>query len=96
MARTIRDITLHGVTKSVNLTEPQARIVDRLLAGKRATWINTHHLDGGDFVWYDKDGYYWGAEFVGWKAFNGAMLAIQRTFGLDREQYNDLYVSFIK
>lgn len=89
------NITFKGETKSVNFTEPQARIAERLLRGDRATWINLHHRDGGDFVWYDKDGYGWGATCVGWKAFNGAMLAIQRTFGLDYKQYNELVDSFI-
>lgn len=88
-------IQFEGQSKEVEFTKPQAWIVNQLQNGKRATMINTHHRDGGDFVWYDKDGYGGGAIFVGYKAFNGAMRAIVKAFNLTREQENRLYDNYI-
>lgn len=76
------DITLNGVTKKVNFTSPQARIMERLLSGEKVTMINTHWMSGGEFVWYNEDGYEWGKESVGYRAFNGAMYAIRNAFNL--------------
>ena len=89
------EIVFEGVKKSVNFTDPQAAIMRRLLQGERATFINTHWMSGGEFVWYDKDGNYWGKESVGYKAFNGAMRTITKVFSLNREAENRLYSQFI-
>ena len=90
------NITINGVTKQVQFTEPQARIMKRLLNGEMATTINAHRMDGGDVVWYRKDGdYSWGAECVGWRAFNGAMLAIRNAFALDTKGEHQLYGTYI-
>lgn len=89
------NITLGGQTKSVSFTTPQANIMEQLLRGRKATYINTHHISGGDFVWYEEDGNYWGASCVGYRAFNGAMQAIKKAFSLNRQQFNELYESYI-
>ena len=68
-----KEITINGIMKLVQFTKPQAAIIDKLQNGSKATYINTHRRDGGDFVWFEKDGNYWGAECVGYRAFNGAM-----------------------
>lgn len=86
------NITLNGEMREVNFTKPQSAIVERLLKGEKVTTINTHRRDGGDFVWYREDGYYWGRECVGYRAFWCAMYAIRDAFGLARhdpfyEQY---------
>lgn len=85
------EIILNGESKQVNFTKPQANIMERLLKGEKTTMINTHYRSGGDFVWFDKDGNYFGAECVGWKAFNGAMYAIVKAFNLNNEQKKELY-----
>ena len=88
------NITFNGQTKSVNFTNPQAAIMRRLLNGEKVTMINTHHRDGGDFVWYRIDGNYFGAESVGYRAFNGACYAIRKEFGLNTEQMHKLYEQY--
>lgn len=89
------EIVFEGVKKSVNFTAPQAEIMRRLLRGEKATYINTHWMSGGEFVWYDKDGNYWGKESVGYRAFNGAMYAIRKAFSLNLEAVDRLYSQFI-
>lgn len=88
-------ITFEGETKSVNFTKPQAEIMERLLRGDKATYINTHRMSGGEFVWYDKEGYEYGVNCVGIKAFNGAMWAICKAFNLNNEQTIRLYNQYI-
>ena len=54
--------------------------------------INTHYRSGGDFVWYDADGYSWSKEYVGYKAFWGAMYAVRKAFNLNRvDEYSDQF-----
>lgn len=89
------EITINNVTKNVRFTKPQQAIMERLIKGDRATFINTHWMSGGEFVWYCEDGDYSAKEFVGYKAFNGAMWAIRKAFNLTSEQENALYEEYI-
>lgn len=89
------NITFNGETKAVNFTQPQAEIMMRLLRGDKVTYINTHRMSGGEFVWYDENGYECGANCVGVKAFNGAMWAICKAFNLNDEQTIRLYDQYI-
>ena len=84
-------ITLGNRSKEVNFTEPQARIMTRLLNGETTIWINTHRFSGGELVWYREDGDYSQAECVGIRAFNGMVRAIGKAFGLDRDATNELH-----
>ena len=52
-------------------------------------------MSGGEFVWYDKEGYEYGANCVGVKAFNGAMWAIRKAFNLNDAQVDVLYNQYI-
>lgn len=88
-------ITFNGVTKLVNFTEPQERIMMRLLSGEKTTYIHTNRASGGEFVWFRKDGDYENAECVGYKAFNGAMRAIKKAFNLTQEQEISLYNKYV-
>ncbi len=73
------DITWKGETKKVSFTDPQARIIERLLNGEKYVVVNRHRMSGGDFIWYDADGYSF--EYVGVRAWQGAMFAIRKAFG---------------
>lgn len=91
------EITLYGETKKVKFTEPQACIMKRLLNGDKVTTVNTHRMDGGDFVWYNdsiKEGSYWGFERVGYKAFWGAMLAVGKAFGSTWNEIRDIHNNY--
>lgn len=90
-----KQFTFNGVTKSVNFTEPQERIMMRLLSGERTTYIHTNRASGGEFVWVREDGDYENAECVGYKAFNGAMSAIKKAFNLTKEEETSLYKKYI-
>jgi hypothetical protein len=87
------DITFKGETKKVSFTDPQARIMQRLLNGEKVTFVNEHHRDGGDFVWYPIRGF--GYEHVGWRAFQGAMRAVEKAFGMG-DYDNSFSDQFIK
>ena len=79
----IIEITFKGETKQVKFTEPQALIMNRLLNGEKVTLIHEHRMNGGDFVWYEErfeENCFWGAEFVGYKAFWGAIRTIAKAF----------------
>ena len=86
-------ITFKGVEKEVNFTEPQAKIMKRLLNGEKVILINKHHLDGGELVWYNKDGNYYGAERVYYKPFNGAMYALEKAF--ENTTISDFYSEYM-
>ncbi|MCF2559443.1 hypothetical protein I6E23_05675 [Prevotella brevis] len=88
-------VEFEGITKSVNFTEPQARIMQRLNRGEHATMVNTHYMSGGDFVWKEQSEEYGCKEFVGYRAFSGAMTAIIRAFNLDRDAEKRLYNKYI-
>lgn len=88
-------VVFEGTTKMVNFTEPQARIMERLNRGEHATMINTHHISGGDFVWKEQIEKFGCLEYVGYRAFNGAMNAITKAFKLDRDAESRLYDMFI-
>lgn len=89
MKRNVMLLLVDGVTKTkeIDFTEPQARIVDRLLSGEKVTWINTHRRDGGDFVWDN----YWGNECVGYRAFTFAIYKIADAFGLKFGEVSDMF-----
>ena len=85
-------IKFRNEIKDIKFTDPQAKIVERLLRGDKVTMINTHYRSGGDFVWYDADGYSWSKEYVGYKAFWGAMYAVRKAFNLNRvDEYSDQF-----
>lgn len=88
---------MFGKTAPVRFTKPQGRVVRRLLNGERVTYTNQHWRSGGEFVWYREGGdYSWGAESVGYRAFNGAMRAIIKAFNMDDEEQKKLYNHFQK
>lgn len=89
------DIVFDGVKKKVEFTLPQAAIIKRLQGGEKTTIVNAHRMSGGEFVWYKQDGDYSDKEFVGCRAFNGAMFAIRKAFSLNSEAENRLYSQFI-
>lgn len=78
------DITIEGKTRKVSFTKPQARIMERLLRGEKVEMVNTHRMNGGDFIWVSKYDY----EFVGYRAFWGAMKAIRDAFGFGDHEYS--------
>ena len=88
-------VIINGITKSVNFTEPQSRIMQRLMSGEKTTYIHTNRMSGGDFVWIREEGDYENAECVGYKAFNGAMRAIRKAFNLSDEDFSEIYRKYV-
>lgn len=43
--------------KKTKLTKPQQELKDRFDKGERILSVNTHHLNGGHYVWVKADGY---------------------------------------
>ena len=91
----IINVTFKGVSKDVKFTDPQARVMERLLRGEKVTMINTHWMSGGEFVWYQPDGNYsWGKEYVGWRAYQGAMRTVEKAFNLKGEDADEWWNRF--
>ena len=78
-------MTINDETKMVAFTEPQERIMRRLLNGETATYY------GDTLVWDDGN---W-QECVGVRAFNTAMHNICKAFSLTHEEVDMLYDKYI-
>lgn len=80
-------VTINGETRQVSFTKPQARIMERLLSGKKVKVV------GDRLTWYPIGGFDY--EYVGCRAFNGAMWAIVDAFGMTSNQEHELYRMYL-
>ena len=80
------EMTINDETKMVAFTEPQAKIMERLLEGETVTYNSNDTLvwDNGNF-----------RECVGVRAFNGAMDKVCKAFGLTHEEECMMYDKYI-
>lgn len=81
--KTKMKITFKGVEKEVNFTEPQSKIMLRLLNGEKVIQIKDA------LMWYSENGC---TERVYIKVFCGAMYALEKAFKVNF--YNEYVIKF--
>lgn len=67
----------------VKFSEPQQRIVDKLLQGDKIVIVNQHRMNGGEYMWKEVESEYLKPAGHVYKAFWGIQYAIKEQAGLD-------------